>query len=163
MPQSCVCGSGAAAAACCAGYHRGVAAPTALALMRSRYAAFVLGEIDYLIATHAGPGRAALDVAALREWSTQTAWLGLEIVATERGLERDDRGVVEFIAHGVPAGARFAQRERSRFERTSGRWFYVGGRPIAEPPVRGLRPPAPAKNAPCPCGSGAKFKRCHGA
>ena len=101
----------------------GAPAATALALMRSRYTAYVRGAIDYLVATH----DAQVDVAALRKWAKKTMWLGLEIVATERGGERDDEGIVEFIARGATAGAPFAQRERSRFRRVGGRWMYVDG------------------------------------
>ena len=50
----CPCGHPAAYAACCGRYHAGalhLSAPTAEALMRSRYSAFVLGLNDYLLAT----------------------------------------------------------------------------------------------------------------
>ena len=39
-----------------------------------------------------------------------------------------NRGVVEFIARGVTHGKPFAQRERSRFRRVDGQWFYVDGK-----------------------------------
>jgi len=113
--------------ACCARYHTGEAAPTALALMRARYAAYVRGEIDYLVRTHDASTRASLDVRAIRKWSKTTMWLGLEIVATEAGGPDDDAGIVEFIARGVTAGKPFAQHERSRFRRVDGAWFYAGG------------------------------------
>lgn len=114
-------------AACCAPFHAGAAAPTALALMRSRYAAYVRGAIDYVIATHDAATRGDVDVAAATAWSRDTAWQGLEIVATERGTETDDTGIVEFIARGVTRGAPFAQHERSRFAKADGRWYYVDG------------------------------------
>jgi SEC-C motif-containing protein len=105
----------------------GVPAPTALALMRSRYTAFVRGAIDYLIDTHDASTRGTVDRAAIAQWSRDTTWKGLEIVATERGGEDDDDGIVEFIARGVTRGAPFAQRERSRFRRVAGAWYYVDG------------------------------------
>lgn len=95
--------------------------------MRSRYTAYVTGEIDYLTRTHDPETRGGLDVRALRRWSRTTLWLGLEIVATEAGGEADDAGVVEFVARGVTAGKPFAQRERSRFRRVDGAWVYVDG------------------------------------
>jgi SEC-C motif-containing protein len=125
--------------------------------MRSRYAAYVRGKIDYLVATHDEATRGALDVAAITAWSRDTVWAGLEIVTTERGGPSDDTGIVEFIARGTTRGTPFAQHERSQFRRREGRWFYVDG----DPRVR--RPATPERNAPCPCGSGKKFKRCHGA
>jgi SEC-C motif domain protein len=134
-------------------------APTALALMRSRYTAYVRGAIDYLLATHDASTRATVDVGGVTRWSRETTWAGLEIVASERGGRDDTDGVVEFVARGATRGVAFAQRERSRFRQVDGRWFYVDGAPGAEP----VRQAAPAgRNDPCPCGSGRKYKRCHG-
>jgi SEC-C motif-containing protein len=135
--------------------------------MRSRYTAYVRGEVDYLVATHDASTRGSVDVAAAAKWSRETQWQGLEIVDTEAGGERDDTGVVEFIARGVTAGRGFAQRERSRFRRVDGAWFYVDDRglppggSVAGAPARSSR--AVGRNEPCPCGSGVKYKRCHGA
>lgn len=124
----CPCGASDVEAACCGLYLEGsLPAPTALALMRSRYTAFVRGAIDYLIETHDASTRNAADRAAITTWSRDTSWLGLEIVATERGGETDDDGIVEFIARGVTNGAPFMQRERSRFRRIDGRWYYLDG------------------------------------
>ena len=125
--DKCPCGSGDDFDTCCGLFHDGVPAPTALALMRSRYTAFVRGAIDYLIATHDTSTRAGIDRASIARWSRETQWRGLEIVATERGGEADDDGIVEFIARGVTRGKPFAQRERSRFRRVDGAWFYVDG------------------------------------
>lgn len=158
--DACPCGSGLPESACCGPLLDGVPAPTALALMRSRYTAYVRGAIDYLIATHDASTRGAVDRAAVARWSRETEWQGLEIVATARGGEADDDGVVEFIARGRTRGAPFAQRERSRFRRVDGRWRYVDGEVGGEPVTR-ARPPG--RNDPCPCGSGIKYKRCHGA
>jgi SEC-C motif-containing protein len=180
---ACLCGSGDPEAGCCGPILEGAAAPTALALMRSRYVAYVRGAVEYLVATHDPASRAALDRDGIARWSRDTRWLGLEIVATERGGEGDDDGVVEFIARGVTRGAPFAQRERSRFRRIAGRWHYIDGYAAANPGTdsagvgrgapRGqggtaVREPAraaaaPGRNDPCPCGSGRKYKRCHGA
>jgi SEC-C motif-containing protein len=93
--------------------------------MRSRYTAYVRGEIEYLLATHDASTRASVDVRAVKKWSKTTLWLGLEIVATEAGGEADDTGIVEFIARGMSGGKPFAQRERSRFRKADGAWFYV--------------------------------------
>ena len=95
--------------------------------MRSRYTAFVRGAIDYLMETHDASTRATADRKALAQWSKDTLWMGLEIVATERGGERDSDGIVEFIARGVTNGRPFIQRERSQFRKVDGRWYYVDG------------------------------------
>jgi SEC-C motif-containing protein len=102
--------------------------------MRSRYTAYVRGEIDYLVATHDVSTRGGLDRAAITAWSRDTAWGGLEIVATVLGGPTDDTGIVEFIARGTTRGVPFAQQERSRFRRVDGRWFYVDAEPRARRP-----------------------------
>lgn len=127
--------------------------------MRSRYSAYARGAIDYLVETHDASTRKQVDRAAIAAWSRQTEWLALEIVETVRGGADDDEGIVEFIARGRSDGQPFAHRERSQFRRRDGRWFYVAGAQ--------LRAPARAtqevgRNEPCPCGSGMKYKRCHG-
>jgi SEC-C motif-containing protein len=103
--------------------------------MRSRYTAYVRGEIDYLVATHDVSTRSGLDLAAITAWSRDTAWAGLEIVATVLGGATDDTGVVEFIARGTTRGIPFAQQESSRFRRVDGRWFYVDGEPGTRRPA----------------------------
>jgi SEC-C motif-containing protein len=129
----CPCGSGFADAECCApllaGERRAV---TAAALMRSRYTAYVRGEVDYLIATHdraqlGGPAqRSGLERAELLTFTETTEWLGLEIVATDAGGATDRTGMVEFIARGTSRGKPFAQHERARFRRDrDGAWVYV--------------------------------------
>lgn len=125
--------------------------------MRSRYAAYVRGAIDYVVSTHDAATRATVDTEAAARWSRDTAWQGLEIVGTERGAEGDTTGVVEFIARGITNGVPFAQQERSRFAKTDGRWYYVDGVARAKATV------TTGRNEPCPCGSGKKFKKCHGA
>ena len=47
----CPCGSGIVLDACCGHYHAGTPAPDAQTLMRSRYSAYVLGLVDYLVRT----------------------------------------------------------------------------------------------------------------
>ena len=73
FPHTCPCGRAAAFSACCGRYlDAGVAAPDAEALMRSRYTAFVRGDVAHLLATwHASqrPPQLALDAGV--------KWLGL--------------------------------------------------------------------------------------
>lgn len=177
---ACPCGTGRPFARCCGPFLAGAPAPTALALMRSRYTAYVRGAIDYLVETQAPETRAGLDRAAIERWSRETQWQSLEILATERGGEAGasgaagasagadtgaDTGIVEFVARGVArGGAAFAQRERSRFRREGGRWYYVDGEvgKVAGAPARRPQAARVGRNEPCPCGSGQKHKRCCG-
>ncbi|WP_204292365.1 YchJ family protein [Micromonospora gifhornensis] len=117
----CPCGTGLPYGDCCGRLHSGEAqAPTAEALMRSRYAAFAVGDADYLLHSwHSStrPARLRLDPGQ--------RWTGLEIVATEQGGLFDSTGTVEFRAHyrdGVGAGS---MTERSRFVREDGLWVYL--------------------------------------
>jgi SEC-C motif domain protein len=110
--------------ACCGRYHAGPLrgrAPTAEALMRSRYSAFALDLTDYLLATwHAGTRPAAL---APNPPGLQ--WLGLEV---RRDTVIDtDHTTVEFVARSKLAGRAERLHEISRFVREDGRWYYVDG------------------------------------
>lgn len=127
--------------------------------MRSRYTAYVRGAIDYLIDTHDASTRGEVDREAIARWARETTWLGLEIVETVRGGADDDHGIVEFVARGASHAAPFEHRERSEFRRRDGRWFYVTGKPVRTPARAGAQV---GRNDPCPCGSGMKYKRCHG-
>lgn len=169
----CPCGSESSFDQCCGPFLAGRASPlTAEALMRSRYSAYALGEIDYVERTTAPESRAAFDSGAARAWSTESTWLGLRIVATDGGGADSDAGIVEFVATYRRAGATLAHRERSRFRRTEGgQWRYVDGdsgsvhvgeRRPSTLPFAGAAPKV-GRNDPCPCGSGRKFKKCCGA
>ena len=150
----CPCGSQSAFANCCEPYLLGTAiAPTAEALMRSRYTAYCRGQVDYLIATHHPSMRRPSDRANLSKSMQNTTWLGLTVLNTERGQPEDDTGIVEFVAL-YRTGEVGQLHERSRFQKQKGRWFYVDGDHL--PPLE------PKRNAPCWCGSGKKFKQCHG-
>jgi SEC-C motif-containing protein len=112
--------------ACCARYLLGMGegepAPTAEALMRSRYTAFAVGDVQHLLHTweaSSRPGELRLD--------PETRWLFLRIDSTRDGGPFDVTGVVEFTAvYRSPAG-RGEQHEVSRFVREGGRWYYVDG------------------------------------
>jgi SEC-C motif-containing protein len=157
--MSCPCGSGRELESCCGPIHAGAPAPTAEALMRARYSAYARGEIDFLVASHQAPPGDEVDRDAIAKWAGEAQFLGLEIVATEKGGPDDDEGMVEFIARYRGAGRELRHHERSRFGRADGRWMYLDGREVKAPPARSAKV---GRNDPCPCGSGMKYKRCHG-
>ncbi|WP_346764725.1 YchJ family metal-binding protein [Rhodococcus sp. HNM0569] len=129
LADLCPCGRGEPYENCCAPLHRGDrTAPTAEALMRSRYTAFARahrdpgGAAQYLTATwHASTRPARLDLPDGVEWT------GLDIVGTSRGGPFDSDGTVTFAAHFRQGGVDGVQREVSRFVREDGRWSYVDG------------------------------------
>jgi SEC-C motif-containing protein len=90
--------------------------------MRSRYAAYAVGESDYLFRTW-HPRTRPNDMAT----GGGIAWTGLDVVDTVGGGAGDERGEVEFTAHYESDGRSAAMHERSRFERRAGRWCYVDG------------------------------------
>ena len=136
-------------------------AETAVALMRSRYTAYVTQNIDHVVASHQKAGRGDVDRDAAMEWAKGAEWVGLEIVDSEAGGANDDTGIVEFIARFRVDGAEQMHHERSRFVREEGQWFYVDGDMVRAKPVRRDEPKV-GRNEPCPCGSGKKFKKCCG-
>ena len=121
-PETCPCGSGAAYAACCGPLHDGAPASTAEALMRSRYSAYSLGLLDHVFRTwHPRTRPDSVDpVPGL-------TWIGLEVLEVVDGGPGDETGVVEFRARFDEGLGERSMRERSRFERRSGRWVYVDG------------------------------------
>jgi SEC-C motif domain protein len=111
-------------AACCGRWHAGAPAPDAESLMRSRYAAFVMGLETYLLATwhpSTRPSSLALDPAI--------RWLGLDIKKAAAATASDpNHATVEFIARSRSGGGpAHRQHELSRFVREDGRWFYLDG------------------------------------
>lgn len=118
----CPCDSGQPYADCCSPWHTGLAvgvhAPTPEALMRSRYSAYGLGLIDYLLATwHASTSPGELELSPVK-------WLGLEL---RHAQSTGDAGVVEFVARCRTSAGAERIHETSRFVRTDGRWYYIDG------------------------------------
>ena len=119
----CPCGSGSGYGDCCRPLHTGQrGADTALALMRSRFSAFALGDADYLLSTWHPRTR-----PRQLELHSDVTWRRLQIVDTEAGAHRDTAGVVEFRAQYERRGKRRIVHERGRFIRETGRWLYVDG------------------------------------
>jgi SEC-C motif domain protein len=160
--MNCPCGSELAYKSCCEPIVKGkTLAPTAEALMRSRYTAYALAEIEHLGNTLDSSGQSAFDEDSARQWAEGAEWKGLEIVAVERGGVDDDDGVVEFIANYEVDGENLAHHERATFKKSGKRWEFIDGRVIGRDPYR-REAPKVGRNDPCSCGSGKKFKKCCG-
>jgi SEC-C motif-containing protein len=172
--SSCPCGTQLDYAQCCEPFISGkTIAPTPEALMRSRYTAYVKVAAPYLRETLAPEARHDFKESDVREWATQSEWKGLEILKAEGDT-------VEFIAKYKAQGKVLEHHEVSKFRKEGGRWFFVDGdshvheegkghehhaaaapREKQKPVVR--EEPKTGRNDPCHCGSGKKFKKCHGA
>ncbi|MCI4662327.1 MAG: hypothetical protein MRY63_10985 [Neomegalonema sp.] len=109
-------------AECCAPLHQGDRdAPTAEALMRSRYSAFVMLDEAYLLRTHHPQTRPEMLGAVL-----VPHWLGLKILDH---TEEQDSAEVEFVARYLSEGKQGRLHERSRFRQENGQWFYLDAVP----------------------------------
>ncbi len=102
---ACPCGQGDYQH-CCQPLHVGQAhAETASQLMRSRYSAFALQQIDYIVQTTALGQQASLDVDAIADWSKSNQWLKLEVLNSNEKLDKN-HAQVEFKAHYHDASRR---------------------------------------------------------
>ncbi len=154
----CLCGSGIDYQQCCAPFHSGDKLPaTAEALMRSRFTAYALGNDDYILATW----EAKVQPEKTDFSAENLNWQRLEIIDTQKGGVNDSKGIVEFKAFYLNNGEAYRLHEVSRFAKTNGRWLYLDG--VVRKVGKIIQQSNQGKNAPCPCGSGKKFKRCCGA
>lgn len=151
--QNCPCGSRKKYQYCCEKYLLGKALPeTAEQLMKSRYAAFCQGNIEYLIATLHPNKRTERDRQELTKTINNITWLNLTIIETNQGHKNDKVGFVEFVAAFKTTEIR-QLHERSKFIKANGKWFYVEGDILPDF--------IPNSNDKCWCGSGKKYKKCH--
>src|SRR5205814_5323664 len=85
-PESCPCGSNKAFADCCEPLMaQARRAETPEELMRSRYSAYVVGDIDYLVRSSHPKARKDFDTQAAKQWSQQSEWMGLKTLGTQQG------------------------------------------------------------------------------
>lgn len=95
--------------------------------MRSRFAAFMSADAEWLLASwHRSTRPTTLDL------TENPRWRGLQIVSVEKGGPGDDTAVVEFRATYLIETRRNdtglgVLHERSRFVREDGRWLYLDG------------------------------------
>lgn len=121
----CPCESGNLYNTCCELAHTGTPAPTAEALMRSRYTAYVLGLEAYLLKTWSTKTRpAALNLSD----DTATKWLSLQVIRVENTSETT--AIVEFVARYKIGGKAERLHEISQFVRIERRWYYLSARDI---------------------------------
>ena len=172
--MKCYCQSGFSFSECCEPYLKGEKkAPTAEKLMRSRYCAYATANIEYLKSTLAPESRHDFDSATTKKWAQSAKWKGLKIMSVEKGLENDSKGTVEFTATYEQDGEGLDHHEVSTFRKSdSGEWYFIDGdahthregedHHHAKPQTVVREEPKVGRNEPCPCGSGKKYKKCHG-
>jgi SEC-C motif-containing protein len=124
--KPCPCTSGKSYGDCCRPLHRNEKeAETAEALMRSRYAAFALGEVAYLMKTHVPDDGRSLTESELRE-ACRARFLGLRVLEAKE--ENGATAVVRFHARVFSGGTDRSFEETSEFRRIDRAWRYTGQR-----------------------------------
>ena len=118
----CYCGSLKEFSQCCEGYIKGIKkAPTAEALMRSRYSAYAANDADYLVATTHISTRKQHKRKDILDWSQSNQWIKLEVLGATVTT-------VEFKAFYLdPQMQMQIHHEHSTFKQEAGKWFYVDG------------------------------------
>lgn len=119
----CYCGSLISFESCCAPYINGTKkAPTALALMKSRYSAYATCQADYLWATTHISERQHYSKSDILLWATSNQWQKLEIISATENK-------VEFKAYFLDSNfQKQIHHEFSTFKLENGSWYYLNGR-----------------------------------
>lgn len=143
--------------------------------MRSRYTAFVRQDLDYIKKTLAPESRKGFDLQEMKRQAAGVKWKKLTIHKTKKGGPGDETGIVEFTATYDLKGEGIEHHEVAEFRKDEdGQWLFVDGDAHThkegeghhhhEPVETVVRSePKIGRNDPCHCGSGKKFKKCHGA
>jgi len=118
----CYCGSNRKFESCCESYIlKREKAPTAEALMRSRYSAYATHHANYLLETTHISTRNQHEVADILDWSKSNNWIKLEVLNSSYDH-------VEFKAYYTDDSLQpHVHHEKSAFAQEDGYWFYVDG------------------------------------
>ncbi len=124
----CYCSSGKEAQHCCLPIINGKRkATSAEELMRSRYSAYFIADINYLMKSHHPKNRPINDKKEILRWAKSVQWMGLEIIKTKDGLDMDNEGWVEFRAVFIENSLPQQIHEYSYFVKENGTWYYLSG------------------------------------
>lgn len=165
----CFCGRATEYAHCCAPFHQGLDQPAhPEQLMRARFSAYVLKDVNYIARTY-HPSQQSINASAeISQFATQARFLSLKVLdlagaeslKPENGVRwsevpaAEQIGYVHFIATFLLGERLETLEELSRFVMDHGVWSYLDGQLYTHPVQK------PGRNDPCPCGSGRKFKQC---
>ena len=151
-PDLCPCCSAKSYRACCADFLEENRQPTcAEELMRARYSAFALSNLEYITKTMSGLAAKDFNPAQAEANLGATQWLGLDVIKRYTNPKNPKQAHVEFRALYKSEGNHGIHHELSEFTKINNHWYYTDGITIK-----------PSINVPCPCRSGKKFKHCHG-
>jgi SEC-C motif domain protein len=124
---TCHCGSNKLYDQCCGMYiDTATPAPTAEALMRSRYCAYTLANIDYIKNTMQGKALLNFNADEARTWAQTVTWLGLQVLKVKQKTQR--KAYVTFKASFLNNNGREQTiHEKSEFILKDAKWYYVNG------------------------------------
>ncbi|EKT4508615.1 YchJ family protein [Flavobacterium psychrophilum] len=120
--KNCYCNKNKLFSECCEPYILGAKkAPTAEALMRSRYPAYCISDVSYILKTTHISTRKFHKKKEILAFASQNEWVKLEIVnVTET--------IVTFNAFYLDSKQKYAMHcEKSTFKKEGDTWFYVDG------------------------------------
>jgi SEC-C motif-containing protein len=147
--EICPCNSGKTYNLCCKPYLEENEIPqNPEQLMRSRYTAYTIGNVDYIANTMKGPAAMGFEKEETAAWIKNIHWNGLKIIESKVD---SDTATVEFIAHYSVQGNKDTMYEISEFQLKDGKWYYIDG---ITPKIN--------RNDACPCRSQKKYKKCCG-
>lgn len=120
--MKCPCGTALEFDDCCAKVHLNLDhARSAEMLMRARYSAFVVHNIDFLYTTFHPSTRRFQSRGDIQSWANECKWMHLEIVSSSANK-------VEFKAHYMDLAMNVhVHHEKSNFEKIENNWYYVDG------------------------------------
>ena len=119
--SKCPCGSGKKYKKCCQIFHKGAKPKDALTLMKSRYSAYAVGDVNYIKKTTHENSPYFLDKKEdIEKFCKNEEFLGLEIVEFVDG---EKEAFVTFNAK-LRSGE---LKEKSKFLKENGVWFYLSG------------------------------------
>ncbi|APU11883.1 hypothetical protein KLA_09624 [Cellulophaga geojensis KL-A] len=114
---------------CCKKAHLDITnVETAEQLMRSRYSAFVLANMDYLYKSHYSKTRPKKrERNEIEKWTNSVHWIKLSVLDIDKGTKTDNTGMVEFKAYYMEDSSIIILHETSNFCKENGHWVYVDG------------------------------------
>lgn len=116
----CYCGKSSEFEACCGPYLGGTSFPlNPEQLMRSRYTAYVLGNVDYLLQTTHPNTRRFHRREDILQWSTSNTWIRLEVITAKKEFVHFKAYFRDYL------GRSQVHEERSRFKKEHGKWYYL--------------------------------------
>lgn len=153
--DKCPCGNNKNLSNCCGKFLYSNELPnTPVELMRSRYTAFVLNELDYIKNTAVGKALERMEEDKSSESEKHLKWVKLNII-NYNGSHNDNVGQVEFEAYFSLKGKISILHEKSNFKKINNKWFYIDG-------ITNYTDYKIGRNDACLCGSNKKYKKCCG-